>query len=88
MELMIQIQTFSIFWRKEGIKPGIKVRKNSVVSPKNNSLRNEEVILQTKEDLLKWKKKRKYGHRWIDETAFLTFKSILASVCIRNKVSK
>ncbi|MDR4490340.1 MAG: hypothetical protein AB7V56_13310 [Candidatus Nitrosocosmicus sp.] len=45
---MIQIQTFSIFWRKEGIQPRIKVRKNSVVSPKN-SLRNEEAILQTKE---------------------------------------
>nr|WP_195907464.1 hypothetical protein [Candidatus Nitrosocosmicus sp. SS] len=46
---MIQIQTFSIFRRKEGIKLGIKVRKNSVVTPKNNSLRNEEAILQTKE---------------------------------------
>jgi hypothetical protein len=33
-------------------------------------------------------KKRKYGHRWMAETAFLTFKSILASVCIRNKVPK
>ena len=62
------------YLQEKRIKPGIKVRKNSVVSPKNNSLRNEEVILQTKEDLLKWKKKRKYGHRWMAETAFSTFK--------------
>ena len=62
------------YLQEKGIKPGIKVRKNSVISPKNNDLRNEEVILQTKEDLLKWKKKRKYGHRWMAETAFSTFK--------------
>ena len=62
------------YLQEKGIKPGIKVRKNSVISPKNNDLRNEEVILQTKEDLLKWKKQRKYGHRWMAETAFSTFK--------------
>ena len=55
------------------IKPGIKVRKNSIVSSRNNRLRNQEVMLQTK-DLLKWKKKRKYGHRWIAETVFSTIK--------------
>jgi hypothetical protein len=53
--------------------PGIKVRKNSVISIINNRLRNREVRLQTK-DLLKWKMKRKYGHRWIAETAFSTIK--------------
>ena len=57
----------------ERIKPAIKVRSNSIVSAKNNKLRNKEVLLQTK-DLLKWKKKRKYGHRWIAETAFSTLK--------------
>jgi hypothetical protein len=57
----------------KGITPGIKIRKNSSVCPKNNTLRNREVIQQTK-DLLKWKKKRKYGHRWIAETAFSTIK--------------
>ena len=56
------------------IKPGIKVRKNSIVSIRNNRLRNKEVILQTEKDLLKWKKKRKYGHRWMAETAFSTIK--------------
>ncbi|CAN5869957.1 hypothetical protein BH23THE1_BH23THE1_34220 [soil metagenome] len=57
----------------KGIKPGIKIRKNSIVSCRNNRLRNKEVKLQSK-DLLKWKKKRKYGHRWIVETAFSTLK--------------
>ena len=57
------------------IKPGIKVRKNSIVSTKNNRLRNKQVIQQTK-DLLKWKRKRKYGHRWMAETAFSSIKRI------------
>jgi hypothetical protein len=61
------------YLKDEKIKPGINVRKNSIVSPKNNRLRNKEVIRQTK-DLLKWKKKRKYGHRWMAETAFSTIK--------------
>ena len=51
------------------IIPGIKVRKNSIVSSRNNKLRNKEAISQS-EDLLKWKKKRKYGYRWIAETTF------------------
>ena len=64
------------FLEQKGITPGIKVRKNSVISIRNNSLRNREVRLQTKEDLLKWKAKRKYGYRWIAETAFSTIKRI------------
>ena len=40
------------------IIPGIKIRRNSIVSPSNNRLRNKESRLQTK-DLLKWKKKKK-----------------------------
>ena len=55
------------------IMSGIKVRKNSVVSPKNNRLRNKESRLQTK-DLLKWKIKRKYGRRWMSETVFSAIK--------------
>ena len=42
---------------KKRIMPCIKVRKNSIISSKNNKLRNREVINQTK-DLLKWKKKK------------------------------
>jgi hypothetical protein len=56
-----------------GIKPGIKIRKNSIISSRNNSLRNMEARLQI-ENLLKWKKKNKYGHRWISETVFSTIK--------------
>jgi hypothetical protein len=63
------------YLQEKGITHGIKIRKNSIVSPKNNTLRNREVIQQTKDNLLKWKKKkRKYGHRWIAETAFSTIK--------------
>ena len=62
------------FLQQKGITSGIKVRKNSITSIRNNSLRNREVRLQTKDDLLKWKAKRKYGHRWIAETAFSTIK--------------
>src|SRR6476620_1793032 len=43
--------------QKKRIMPCIKVRKNSIISSKNNKVRNSEVINQTK-DLLKWKKKK------------------------------
>ena len=46
------------YLQEKKITPAIKVRRNSIVSPKNNKLRNRESRLQTK-DLLKWKKKRK-----------------------------
>ena len=56
-----------------GIMPGIKIRRNSIISIRNNLLRNKEVMQQTK-DLLKWERKRKYGRRWIAETAFSSIK--------------
>jgi hypothetical protein len=56
-----------------GIEPAIKVRKNSIASSKNNRMRNREVRNQTR-DLLKWKRKRGYGQRWIAETAFSSIK--------------
>ena len=62
------------YLQEKGITPGIKVRSNSIVSPKNYRLRNKEVYYLQSKDLLKWKKKRKYGHRWIAETAFSTLK--------------
>ena len=55
------------------IRPVIKVKRNSIVSSKNNKIRNREVQLQTK-DYHKWKKKRKYGQRWMVETAFSSIK--------------
>ena len=57
--------------QEKKITPVIKVRRNS--ASKNNKLRNREVRLQAK-DLLKWKKKRKYGHRWMTETTFSSIK--------------
>jgi hypothetical protein len=62
------------YLEEKGVKPGIKVRKNSIISSKNNRLRNKEVMLLQTNDLLKWKTERKYGHRWIAETVFSTMK--------------
>jgi Transposase DDE domain len=53
------------YLQKKKIRPGIKVRKNSIISLKNNSLRNGQVYSQSK-DLLKWKKSRKYGKQVVD----------------------
>jgi hypothetical protein len=61
------------YLQKKRIMPCIKVRKNSIISSKNNKIRNREVEGQTR-DLLKWKKKRKYGQRWIAETVFSSIK--------------
>ncbi len=66
-------ENFKYLLQKKRIQPGIKVRKNSIISLKNNSLRNREVYSQSK-DLLKWKKSRKYGSRWIAETVFSSIK--------------
>jgi hypothetical protein len=55
------------------IKPSIKVKKNSFISIRNNRVRNKEARLQSK-DYLNWKMKRKYGYRWMAETAFSTMK--------------
>ncbi len=35
------------YLEKKGITSGIKVRKNSIISTRNNRLRNKEVRLQT-----------------------------------------
>lgn len=65
-------KNFKYLERKK-IRPSIKVRKNSIMAPKNNMLRNIEVNSQIK-DLFKWKKKRRYGYRWMVETAFSSIK--------------
>ena len=54
------------------IQPGIKVRGNSIISAKNASGRNKEV--RSQKDFPRWKKKRKYGKRWVAETAFSSIK--------------
>jgi transposase len=55
------------------IKPAIKVKRNSIISSGSNKTRNREVSHQTR-DFLKWKKKKRYGQRWIAETAFSSIK--------------
>ena len=54
------------------------------MSLKNNKMRNKEVKLQTK-DLLKWKKKRKYGHRWMAETAFSSLKRMFGEYVVATR---
>ena len=61
------------YLKEKRIRPIIKVKKNYIISSKNSNVRNREVQLQTK-DYHKWKKKRKYGQRWIVETVFSSIK--------------
>jgi DDE family transposase len=61
------------YFKEKRIQPIIKVKRNSIISFKNSNVRNREVQLQTK-DYQKWKKKRKYGQRWMTETAFSSIK--------------
>lgn len=73
------------YLQKKKIKPAIKVRKNSIVSLKNNRSRNREVKFQTR-DLIKWKKKRKYGQRWIVETVFSVIKRMFGEYVSATKL--
>ncbi len=66
-------ENFKYLKEKKRIRPIIKVKRNSIVSSKNSNVRNREVELQIK-DYHKWKKKRKYGQRWMVETAFSSIK--------------
>ena len=54
------------------IQPGIRVRKNSTISPRNAGSRNKEV--RSQKDSPRWKRKRKYGKRWAAETVFSSLK--------------
>lgn len=71
--------------QKKKIKPAIKVRKNSIISLKNNRSRNREVKFQTR-DLIKWKKKRRYGQRWIAETVFSAIKRMFGEYVSATKL--
>lgn len=79
------------YLQEKGITPGIKIRQNSVISPHNNRTRNKEVRQQTK-DFLLWKKKRKYGHRWMVETVFSSIKRMFgehtSSIKFQNMVKE
>ena len=56
-----------------GIKPAIKVRKNSRCRKTNHHLRNKTVKMQ-KNNLQEWKDSVRYGQRWIVETVFSCIK--------------
>ena len=56
-----------------GIKPAIKVRKNSRCRKTNHYLRNKTVKMQ-KNNLQNWKDSVSYGQRWIVETVFSCIK--------------
>ena len=72
------------YLQKKNIRPGIKVRKNSIISRKNNKIRNREVSSQMK-DMFKWKKKRKYGQRWMAETVFSSIKRMFGEYTSANR---
>jgi IS5 family transposase len=57
----------------KGIKPAIKVRKNSRCRKTNHHLRNKTVKMQ-KNNLQEWKDSVSYGQRWIAETVFSCIK--------------
>ena len=57
----------------KGIKPAIKVRKNSRCRKTNHYLRNKTVKMQ-KNNLQQWKVSVNYGQRWIVETVFSCIK--------------
>jgi IS5 family transposase len=59
----------------KGIKPAIKVRKNSRCRKTNHYLRNKTVKMQ-KNNLQQWKVSVNYGQRWIVETVFSCIKRI------------
>lgn len=59
------------------IKPIIKVRKNSSAKNNNNCLsRKQAIVEQQLNDIKIWKKKYRYGMRWIVESAFSSIKRI------------
>ena len=61
------------YLQKKRIRPGIKVRKNSIISLKNNRLRNREVYSQIK-GFAKMEEEKKVWKRWMAETVFSSIK--------------
>ncbi len=79
------------YLKEKRIRPTIiKVKRNSIISSRNSNVRNREVRYQTK-DYHKWKKKRKYGQRWMaKETAFSSIKRMFGEYtsAIRFQIGK
>ncbi len=71
------------FLNEKRIKLVIKVKMNSIISSRNCNVKNKETEQQSK-DFLKWKKKRRYGQRWMAETAFSLIKRMLGEYVSSN----
>src|SRR6478609_1439970 len=56
------------------ITPGIKVRKNSSIKNNINCLPRKLSVLEQFKDMKRWKKKHRYGMRWIVESVFSSIK--------------
>jgi hypothetical protein len=70
---MLVMRILNIFKRKGlGLQSRLE-RIQSFRSLKNNNVRNREAYSQVN-GLLKYKKRRMYGQRWIAETAFASIK--------------
>ncbi|HEY6883631.1 MAG TPA: IS5 family transposase [Nitrososphaeraceae archaeon] len=76
-------KNFKYLYEKK-ILPGIKIRKNSITSTKNTNTRNKEVTSQ-QQHFDRWKKKRKYGYRWMAETAFSSLKRMFGEYTCATK---
>jgi hypothetical protein len=70
---MIVMRILNIF-KKKGLNLQSRLKRiPSSRSLKNNNVRNREAYSQLK-GLLKYKKRRMYGQRWIAKTAFASIK--------------
>src|SRR4029079_4301537 len=56
------------------ITPGIKVRKNSSIKNNIDCIPRNVSVLEQFKDMKRWKKKHKYGMRWIVESVFSSIK--------------
>lgn len=54
--------------------PAIKVRKNSSIKNNAKCIPRKLSVIQQLEDLKQWKRKQKYGMRWMAESAFSSIK--------------
>ncbi len=87
-------ENFKYLLQKKRIRSAIKVRKNSIISYKNNNVRNKEKSSFKPETFSNGRRKESMmeAERWIaKETVFLSLKRIFGEyvcICIYNKISK
>ena len=79
------------YLQKKRIRPIIKVKRNSIISTTRITRYGIEKLIQTK-DYHKWKKKRKYGQRWMakETAAFSSIKRMFGEYtsAIRFQIGK